>query len=357
MFNLTSLGWNKFFENEFKGYKQQGFIPGRIAIENKTNYLICTEFGEAIGECSGKLMFASETTSELPKVGDWVATSLYDNNEKAVIHEVITRSTKLSRKSIDKKVSEQIIATNVDLVFIVQALDDNFNINRLERYLTAVYQSGAKPVIILNKSDLCFDTEVKFGKVKKLKDELDVIAVSAVDKTGIDKLYQFISEGTTIAFIGSSGVGKSTLINLLLGEEHFKTNEIREVDSRGKHTTSHRELVLLPNGGMLIDTPGMREFGVWSSQTSLNKTFDEFEEIAANCKFKDCTHIHETDCAVLEALNNGLIEEERYKNYLKLQKEVKFLKTKVDKFAELEEKRKWKNINKEIKRYFKNRDK
>ncbi|RJP71956.1 MAG: ribosome small subunit-dependent GTPase A [Ignavibacteriales bacterium] len=357
MFNLKQLGWNNFFENEFESYKRQGFSAGRIAIENKTNYLVYTEAGEATGECSGKLMFATEDNSDLPKAGDWVAVSLYDNNEKAVIHEVVNRHTKLSRKSPDKKVSEQVIAANIDIVFIVQALDDNFNINRLERYLTAVYQSGAKPVVVLNKSDLCPDVETKISKVKKIKDELDVVAVSAVDKTGISNLYQYISEGVTIAFIGSSGVGKSTLINLLLGEEHFKTNAIRESDSRGKHTTTHRELVLLPDGGMLIDTPGMRGFLMWSSQSSLNKTFDEFGEFAVECHFKDCTHIHETGCAVLQALNDGLIEEERYRNYLKLHKEVKYLETKTDKFAELEEKRKWKNIHKEIKRYFKDKDK
>lgn len=353
MINLTSLGWNDFYNSAFSNYSNEGFQFGRITIENKTNYLIQTEYGEVIGEVSGRFLFAVEKQSEMPKVGDWVVISLFNDNTQAVIHNLLPRRTKLSRKSADRKIDEQIIAANVDVVFIVQSLDSNFNINRLERYLAAVNQSKAKPVIVLNKSDLCDDLDEKLSSVKNRIDAADIVAVSAVNKNGINELSKFISEGITIAFIGSSGVGKSTLINLLLGRETLKTNVVRLTDSKGKHTTTKRELIVLPSGGILIDTPGMREFGLWNAEEGLAQTFSEFDEYAGYCKYSDCTHTHEAGCAVLNAVEVGKISKERYEHYLKLLKELKYLESKQNISAQLEEKRKWKTIHKEMKNFHK----
>lgn len=355
MENLNYLGWDKYLENNFKPYEQQNLYTGRVAVENKTNYLLYTSFGEVSGEISGKLFFNSESLSELPKVGDWVVVSLFDNNTKAVIHNVLPRKTKISRKSADKKTEEQIIAANVDVVFIVQSLDENFNINRMERYLAAVNQSGALPVAILNKSDICDDADYKKQLVEKVQPGLDVINVSALTGEGIDNLKIYFSLGKTIVFVGSSGVGKSSLINKITGIEMQKMNSVSDANSKGKHTTTKRELIILPDGGLLIDTPGMREFGLWDAAEGLSKTFSEFEELALKCKFKDCTHTHETNCAVVEAVENGSVSKPQYENYIKMRKEIKYLETKQDFFAKLEEKRKWKNIHKEIKRL--NKDK
>lgn len=352
MINLISLGWNNFFDKNFQQYYKNGFEAARVIEENKTNYLLFTKYGEVPGEVTGKLLFNSGSQADLPKVGDWVAVMFFDDNTKAIIHDVLPRRTKISRKTADKKTGEQIIAANIDKVFIVQGLDGNFNINRLERYLVAVNQSGAEPVLILNKTDLCPDVDEKISEVKKSHPDVSIFTTSTIDSFGIETLSEFIVEAETIAFVGSSGVGKSSLINALLGEEKIKTASVRESDSRGRHTTTKRELFLLKNGGILIDTPGMREFGLWNSENGLSQTFSEFDELSLKCRYTDCTHTHETGCAVIAAVEDGTLPREKYDNYLKLRKELRYLETKQNKFAELEEKKKWKNIQKEVNRFF-----
>ena len=353
MINLNSLGWNDFFDTSFTKYKNDGYCCARVSAENKNNYLLLTVFGEIIGEVSGKFLFENERQSELPKVGDWAVITFFNNNEQAVIHGILPRSTKLSRKSSDRKIDEQMIAANIDTVFIVQSLDNNFNINRLERYLAAVNQSGAAPVTVLNKMDLCNDVQEKLELVKTRTGIDGLLTVSAKTGDGIEEMIKYISPGITIALVGSSGVGKSSLINLLAGYEKFKTNEVREDDSRGRHTTTRRELVLLPSGGILIDTPGMREFGLWNADEGISETFSEFEEYSGSCKYADCSHVHEAGCAVLDALEKGMIAKERYENYLKLRKELKYLESKQSISAQIEEKRKWKTIHKEMKNFYK----
>ena len=351
MVDLKSIGYNETIDKEFESFKTQGFEIGRISAENKNNYLVLTKHGEVYGEITGKLLFNSDDASTLPKVGDWVAIQLYDNNELAIIHDILPRRTKLSRKVADRKTSEQVIAANIDVVFIVHSLDERFNINGIERYLVTAYQSGAEPVIILSKSDLCDDVENKLAQVKKISGNAKVLPISSIEHAGIDEVKQFFGDGETVVFVGASGAGKSTLINALLGKDLQVVKEVRIGDSKGKHTTTRRELIVFPEGGLLIDTPGLRELALWSSDNGFAVAFSEIETFGKECRYADCTHTHETNCAVKDAVASGQIPEEQYKNYLKLRKELEYLERRQDVNAAQEERRKWRSIHKELKHF------
>lgn len=345
---LDLLGYNSFYEKSFKELNREDLIPGRIAVENKNNYEVFTEAGEVTAEVSGNLLFNTEVKAELPKVGDWVALALFD--DLGIIHNVLKRQVKLSRKNVDNKTEEQVIAANVDVVFVMQSANDNFNLNRMERQVTAIYNSGAMPAIILSKTDLCDDVENLVSEIKVRLSEIQIFPLSSIKNNGLEELEKNMLQGKTYIIIGSSGVGKSTLINSLIGEDVLKTLEIREADSKGRHATTRRQMLVLPNGGIIIDTPGMREFGLWEDVNGISKTYFEFEEYAHNCKYDDCSHTVETGCAVLKAVEDGEIDHGRYENYLKLRKELNYLETKIDVRKAIEEKKKWITIQKDYRR-------
>ena len=325
MISLEALGWTSFFEQNFAGMWEMGFEPGRVAVERKNSYLIYTGAGEYAAEVSGKLLFSADSPADLPKVGDWVAAAVFESEGKAIIHQVLPRKSSFSRKVAGNRTYEQIIATNIDTLFVMQGLDNDYNPRRLERYLVMAYESGANPVIVLNKSDLCDNAAEKAAEVETVAAGVPVLALSAKTSQGLAPLLDFIKPGWTVAFIGSSGVGKSTLINTLLGSEVQKTGEVRLDDARGRHTTTQRELILMPQGGLLIDTPGMREMQLWSAGDGLADTFADIDRLAAGCHFRDCTHTREVKCAVLAALDSGELDARRYQSYLKLQKELAYL--------------------------------
>ncbi len=320
--DLKNLGWSDFFEKSLKSFAQHGFQVGRVTIEHRDCYTVLTGNGELTAEVAGRLLFTKDSAADLPKVGDWVSLQVFDSGGNAIIHEVLPRRTKFSRKAAGKKIDEQVIATNIDVVFVVQGMDDNFNMRRLERTLIPVNESGARPIIILNKSDLCEDAEAKVKEAEDAAKGAKVLVLSAKNEIGLTALKDCIKRGETFAFVGSSGVGKSTLINKIVGEELLKTNEVREGDSRGRHTTTRRELIVLPEGGCLIDTPGMREIQLWQADDGLNETFSDIDELAESCYFSDCAHTKEKKCAVLAAVESGDIPESRYESYMKLQKEL-----------------------------------
>jgi len=334
--NLSKLGWNDFFAGHFSSLASSGFEIGRVALENRHQYLLYTKSGEIIGETTGKLLHFANSTADLPKVGDWVAFQAFPEEEKAIIHQILPRKSIFSRKIVGRRVEEQVVATNVDIVFIVQGLDNDFNIRRLERYLIMIFEGKANPVIVLNKIDLCDDIEEKLKEVQTIAGTVPIVLVSAKLDVGIDELKAMIKEGSTYAFTGSSGVGKSTIINKIFSEEIQKTADVRENDSRGKHTTTTRKMFISPEGGLLIDTPGMRELHLWYSEDGLSDTFSDLEELAASCHFSNCTHTKEAKCAILIAINEGELPQERYDSFLKLREESSQLaeKQSVSKFLQ-----------------------
>ena len=324
---LTKLGWNTERDQQFAPYLAKGFIPARVAVEDKHFYRVWTVEAELSAQITGKAMHeARGDHSKLPKVGDWVAVKLVPNEEKAQIQAILPRRTCITRKTTGRNTAAQILATNIETVFLVTAADPTFNAARVERMLVMAHESGARPVVILNKIDLCDNLEAKLAEATKAAGDALVLAVCALTGRGLKKLNAQIKDGETVAFIGTSGVGKSSLINQLYGEDLQATIEVRESDAKGRHTTSWREMIFLPQGGVVIDTPGMREFHLWGASEGTKETFPEIEALAAQCHFRDCTHTQEKECAVLAALAAGTLPRDRHESFVKLQLEISYLR-------------------------------
>ncbi|NEW05198.1 ribosome small subunit-dependent GTPase A [Paenibacillus sp. SYP-B3998] len=347
--NLTDLGWNPYFEKAFEPYKQEGYQAGRVCLEHKHMYRVLTETGEALAEISGKMRHNALRREDYPAVGDWVVLSLRAEEQKATIHAVLPRQSKFSRKVAGQVTEEQIVATNVNTVFLLTALNLDFNVRRIERYLVLAWESGANPVIVLSKADLCDDSAEKAAEVEAVAFGVPIHIISSAENRGLTELAPYVTNGQTVALLGSSGVGKSTLINRIYGEEILETGDIRYGDDKGKHTTTHRELLVLPGGGIFIDTPGMRELQLWEASDGLKSSFQDIEELGASCFFQDCKHENEPNCAVKLALAEGHLEQERFLSYLKLQKELAYLARKEDKALQSAEKEKFKKMRQAFK--------
>lgn len=319
---------------------------GRIVTEGNKIYKIITNEGLITGEVSGKAIYDATGTDDFPAVGDWVLLDRVDaQSGNAIILKVLKRKSKLSRKVAGKRFDEQIIATNIDTIFITMSVNNDFNIRRLERYLTIVWDSMAVPVILLTKIDLCQNIDSKMLEIEAASPGVDILTSSAVTGEGIQQIAKYLGPGKTVAFVGSSGVGKSSIINYLKGEKIMAVKELRN-DDKGRHTTTHRQLVPMASGGVIIDTPGMREIQIMDVDTSLDKTFTDIETLAKDCKFNNCQHQSEPGCAIQEALENGTLDRGRWDNYIKMKKEIEYFIRKTDKKAESEY---WNKIKKRSK--------
>ena len=347
---LEELGWGRNLEEEFTSFREDGFSPGRIISQHRTGYGLVAADGEYYAEVTGRLLHMALSPAELPVVGDWVASILRPGEDSATIVEVLPRRTWLSRQAAGERTEEQIIAANLDTVFIVTDLGNDYNPRRLERYLTLVSTGGAEAVILLNKSDLADDSGVLLDETRSLFEQTEVLALSALHGEGIEAIRERILSGTTGALVGSSGVGKSTLINRLTGSDLLETREVRAGDGKGLHTTSRRELFILPDGGMLIDTPGMREVQLWADEESLSGAFPEIDELSEACRFRDCAHEAEPGCAVTAAVDAGTIPLERLLSYRKQQKEIDWHIRRSDPIAREEENKRIARLVKEVKR-------
>lgn len=351
--SLESLGWNDQFQTSFELIQTDNLIPGRIFREEKSQYGILTESGETAAKPSGKLRHTLNSVHERLVVGDWVALKSGKDQTGATVEFLLQRKSSVSRKvaSGRKRRSggqtlEQVIAANMDVIFIVTGLDQDYNIRRIERYLTLVWNSGATPVIVLNKADLCDDLDDKLEEVEGVAYGVPTITITATKKKDVKLLTPYFSDGKTAALIGSSGVGKSTIINTLLGFEKQKVKEISDSVGKGQHTTTHRELILMPTGGILMDNPGMREIQLWGDSDDVDSAFQDIENLATECRFRDCSHQSEPDCAVKNAVESGELDEERLQSYHKMKKELDYLEQRQHMSADAIEKEKWRIIMK-----------
>jgi ribosome biogenesis GTPase len=344
---LQDLGYNDDLEKSRIESNLQDFEIGRVISEHKERYIVRTEQGELTAEITGNLRFSAKGREDFPAVGDWVALSVFDP-DFSIIHGILPRFSVISRQAVGKHGEVQIIAANIDFALLLQAVDRDFNINRLERYMTLCYSSKVNPIIVLSKIDLSEDQRITeiLGQIKERIKSVPVIAISNESKEGYDEIQSLIQRGKTYCMLGSSGVGKSTLLNNLAGRNVMRTDAISQSANRGKHVTSHRELIILENGGILIDNPGMREVGITDSTGGLETTFDLIMRLSQHCKFKDCTHTNEVGCSVLEAVRTGEIDKDSFENYRKMEREKAHFESTV-----LERRIKDKDFGKMMKNY------
>jgi ribosome biogenesis GTPase len=325
--DLTKLGWNADLNQQFAPHQAKGLAPARVAVEDKHFFRVWTADAELLAQVTGKCMHeARGSNAKLPKVGDWVAVRLVPNEEKAMIQAILPRRTKLCRTLTGRGSTEHILATNIDTAFMVTAADASFDAARLEQMLVMAHESGARPVVVLNKIDLCGDLDARLADATRVAGDALVLAACALTGRGVEQLAQLIKPGDTAVFIGTSGVGKSSLINRLYGEDIQATVEVRTNDAKGRHTTSWREMIFLPQGGVVIDTPGMRESHIWIASEGSKQAFPEVDALSLRCHFRDCTHTKENECAVRAALAADTLPRERYDSFLKLQLEIRYLR-------------------------------
>jgi ribosome biogenesis GTPase / thiamine phosphate phosphatase len=354
--SLTRLGWNPRLEQAFDEYLAAGLVPARVALEHTHIYRVMTETGETLARVSGRLRHRAAGRADFPAVGDWVALEPSKGAGDARIVAVLPRHSRFSRRAAGDPTEEQVLAANVDAVFLVTGLDGDFNLRRIERYLLVASESGASPVIVLNKSDIPADANAMAEDVRGLAGSVPVHVMSCQVSGDVNVLRQYLGPGQTAALLGSSGVGKSTIVNRLVGHDMLRTREVREWDNRGRHTSTVRQLIVLPESGILIDTPGMRELQLWDAVEHLGGAFADIERLANDCRFRDCRHRQEPGCAVRVAVEEGQLSSGRLESYHKLQDEQAYQMRQVDQGAQLEERRRWKVLTKAANKRIREKD-
>ncbi len=352
--SLRDYGWSDFFAESLEALQDTGLEPARVIQSGSASPRVMAASGEVRATVAGRLRLPAAGAVGLPVVGDWVAIRSVDEAGARIEH-VLPRRTKLSRKAPGRTSEEQIVAANLDVVLIVMGLDGDFNVRRLERLLTTVLASGARPVVLLNKLDICADPPGRLAEVRAVVRDSPVVLMSCLNGDGLGEVREHIGRFETSVLLGSSGVGKSTLINSLMGESVQLTGAVRKGDGRGRHTTSHRELFRLPDGGLLIDNPGIRELQLWAGDESLTQAFTDIAELSAACRYRDCSHSSEPGCAVLERIETGALEPARLEAYRALQREIQSLRLRQDEFAQREQKKQLRTVHRGQRRFYRRR--
>ncbi len=348
---LESIGYSSSFVEAFRAVLSDGLVPGRVAAGHTHLFRVITEEGELLAEVTGRLRHDASGPQDFPAVGDWVALAPRVGEGRGTIHAVLPRRSAFVRRASGVREEAQVLAANVDTVFLVAGLDRDFNPRRVERALVLAWESGAEPVVLLNKADLATDLETKRQEMEAATAGVPVLVVSAREGTGLDALASYLAPGRTVALLGSSGVGKSTLVNRLVGDERQRTSGVREHDQRGRHTTTYRELVPLPGGAILLDTPGLREIQLWAGDDALATAFSDVAELARRCRFRDCRHQGEPGCAVRAAVEEGALDAERLESHHKLERELRHQRVRADAGLQQAEKARWKAIHKAARKH------
>ena len=354
-FDLAALGWNSRLDEQFTAHREAGLVPARVSLEHTHIYRVLSERGDRLARVAGRLRHRAERRADFPAVGDWVAVEPADHGNEARIRAVLPRFSRFSRRAAGDVTEEQVVAANIDTVFLVAGLDHNFNPRRLERYLVVASESGASPVIVLNKADLAVAVESRVAEVNAIAPDVPVHPISCRLPETLEVLRWYLGFGRTGALLGSSGVGKSTIVNRLIGQDLLRTHDVREDDSRGRHTSTNRQLIVLPEGGLLIDTPGMRELQLWDSGGRA-ETFGDISALAEACRFRDCKHGEEPGCAVTAAVTSGDLSVERLEIFRKLLAEQQHAERQQDARGRIEEKRQGRIGAKSYRKHFKDKE-